>query len=106
MEKENKKHNSNKYIQKKKKETSEDVDEPNALNSSTPVKNSKEESPICTPNLNINDIANYFKISHVSNELNLSIFKSLWYPDKCYEFPANKKQNLKFQFNWFSCGNG
>lgn len=62
---------------KNKKKTSEDVIEPNALNSSTPVENSKEESPVCTPNLNINDIANYFKQTHVSDELNSSIFKTL-----------------------------
>lgn len=51
----------------KKKETSEDLDEPNALNSFTPIEYSKEESPVCTPNLNINDTANYFKQSHVSD---------------------------------------
>lgn len=38
----------------------------------------------------------------MSDELNLSMFKKLWYPDKSYEFPVSAKRNLKFQFNQFS----
>lgn len=87
---------------KKKKETSEDEDESNTSNSVTLVENNKEKSPVSKLSMNNNDIANYFKQTHTSDESKLSIFKALWYPDISYEFPTSGKRNLKFQFNWFS----
>jgi hypothetical protein len=40
-------------------------------------------------NFNDNDIINYFKQTRMSDELNLSMFKELWYPDKFYQFPTS-----------------